>query len=130
MPRPLKDAEPLSEWIHIRVTKSVKAKLENASTASGLELYDVIRRRLSGVRVPNKDYIVLIHELRVLRQELIRQGGLVKHLYNEAKFEPELTRQAWNKQIAVMDEITNLIIRMEAVGKETVGNDREDGGKT
>lgn len=125
MPRPLKDAEPLSEWIHIRVTKSVKAKLENASTASGLELYDVIRRRLSGVRVPNKDYIVLIHELRVLRQELIRQGGLVKHLYNEAKFEPELTRQAWNKQIAVMDEITNLIIRLEAVV-----NDREDGGKT
>ena len=119
MPRPLKDAEPLSEWIHIRVTKSVKAKLENASTASGLELYDVIRRRLSGVRVPNKDYIVLIHELRVLRQELIRQGGLVKHLYNEAKFEPELTRQAWNKQIAVMDEIT-----------EAVVNDREDGGKT
>ena len=125
MPRPLKDAEPLNEWIHIRVTKSVKAKLENASTASGLELYDVIRRRLSGVRVPNKDYIVLIHELRVLRQELIRQGGLVKHLYNEAKFEPELTRQAWNKQIAVMDEITNLIIRLEAVV-----NDREDGGKT
>ena len=75
--------------------------------------------------MPNEDDIVLIHGLRVLRQELIRQGGLVRHLYNEAKFEPELTRQAWNKQIAVMDEITKLIIRMEAVG-----NDSEDGGKT
>ncbi|WP_303148033.1 hypothetical protein [uncultured Cloacibacillus sp.] len=125
MPRPLKDVEPLNKLINIRVTESTFQKLEDAATASSLALYDVIRRRLSGVRVPNKDYIVLIHELRVLRQELIRQGGLIKHLYNEAKFEPELTRQAWNKQIAVMDEITNLIIRMEAVG-----NDREDGGKT
>ena len=125
MPRPLKDVEPLNKLLNIRVTESTFQKLEDAATASGLALYDVIRRRLSGVRVPNKDYIVLIHELRVLRQELIRQGGLIKHLYNEAKFEPELTRQAWNKQIAVMDEIANLIIRMEAVG-----NDREDGGKT
>ena len=125
MPRPLKDVEPLNKLINIRVTESTFQKLEDAATASGLALYDVIRRRLSGVRVPNKDYIVLIHELRVLRQELIRQGGLIKHLYNEAKFEPELTRQAWNKQIAVMDEITNLIIRLEAVV-----NDREDGGKT
>lgn len=125
MPRPLKNAEPLNKLINIRVTESTFQKLEDAATASGLAIYDVIRRRLAGVRVPNKDYIVLIHELRVLRQELIRQGGLIKHLYNEAKFEPELTRQAWNKQIAVMDEITNLIIRMEAVG-----NDREDGGKT
>ena len=88
MPRPLKDAEPLNEWIHIRVTKSVKEKLENASTASGLELYDVIRRRLSGVRVPNKDYIVLIHELRVLRQEFVLMvcGGIIqKHNYSASE---------------------------------------------
>lgn len=80
---------------------------------------------MSGIYIPNKDYMILIRELRAMRQELIRQGGLIKHLYNETQFEPELTRQAWNKQIAVLDEITNLIIRMEAVG-----NDREDGGKT
>lgn len=125
-----KEKKRMDSTVIFRCSIQLREKLENAATASGLTLGDVIRRRLSGVRVPNKDYIVLIHELRVLRQELIRQGGLIKHLYNEAKFEPELTRQAWNKQIAVMDEITNLIIRMEAVGKETVGNDREDGGKT
>lgn len=125
MPRPMKNAEPLNKWIHIRVTESLIQKLNNAAITSGLELYDVIRRRLSGVYVPNRDYIVLINELRAMRQELIRQGGLVKHLYNEAKFAPELTRQAWNKQIAVLEEITKLIIRMEAVG-----NDSEDGGKT
>lgn len=128
MPRPMKSAEPLNRWIHIRVTESLIRKLEDAAITSGLELYEVIRRRLSGVRVPNKDYMILIRELRAMRQELVRQGGLIKHLYNEAKFEPELTRQAWNKQISVLDEITNLIIRMERM--EAVGNDREDGGKT
>lgn len=125
MPRPMKNAEPLNRWIHIRVTESLIRKLEDAAITSGLELYEVIRRRLSGVRVPNKDYIILIRELRAMRQELIRQGGLIKHLYNEAKFEPELTRQAWNKQIAVLEETTKLIIRMEAVS-----DDSEDGGKT
>lgn len=125
MPRPMKNTEPLNRWIHIRVTESLIRKLEDAAITSGLELYEVIRRRLSGVRVPNKDYIILIRELRAMRQELIRQGGLIKHLYNEAKFKPELTRQAWNKQIAVLEETTKLIIRMEAVS-----DDSEDGGKT
>ena len=124
MARPYKNAEPLNKVINIRVTASAYKKLEDAATASGLAMYEVVRRRLSGVRVPNKDYIMLIHELRVMRQELARQGGLIKYLYNEAKFEPELTRQAWNRQIAILDDITNLIIRMEAVG-----NDSEDGGK-
>lgn len=125
MPRPMKNVEPLNKWVHIRITESLMTKLADAAAASGLELYDVIRRRLSGVRVPNRDYIVLIRELRVMRQELVRQGGLIKHLYSERKFEPELTREAWNKQISVLEDITKLIIRMEAVG-----NDSEDGGKT
>ena len=116
MVRPYKNAEPLNKVINIRVTASAYKKLEDAS---GLAMYEVVRRRLSGVRVPNKDYIMLIHELRVLRQELNRQGGLIKHLYNEAKFEPELTRQAWNRQIAVLNEITSLIIRMEGVGNDS-----------
>ena len=123
--RKMKDKKNLDNRIIFRCTQQLREKLDNAAVASGMTLCDVIRRKLSGIYIPNKDYMILIRELRAMRQELIRQGGLIKHLYNEAKFEPELTRQAWNKQIAILDEIANLIIRMEAVG-----NDREDGGKT
>lgn len=123
--RKIKDKKNLDNRIVFRCTQQLREKLDNAAVASGMTLCDVIRRKLSGIYIPNKDYMILIRELRAMRQELIRQGGLIKHLYNETQFEPELTRQAWNKQIAVLDEITNLIIRMEAVG-----NDHEDGGKT
>ena len=121
-----KEISKFEDRIIFRCTPELRQKLNDAAVASGLTLCDVVRRRLSGIHVPARGNIVLTQELRVLRQELVRQGGLIKHLYNEKQFEPELTRAAWNKQIEVLDNITNLIIRVEGA----VLNDREDGGKT
>lgn len=107
------DTERLSEIINIRCTPSMKRALEEAACLSNLTVREIIRRKLRGVRIPNRDYAVFIAELRALRRETARQGGLIKHLYNVNPVSPEESAAALNKQTDTFFRIGLFIERLE-----------------
>ncbi len=107
------DTERLSEIINIRCTPSMKRALEEAACLSNLTVREIIRRKLRGVRIPNRDYAVFIAELRALRREAARQGGLIKHLYNVNPVSPAESAAALNKQTDTLFRISLFIERLE-----------------
>ena len=107
------DTERLSEIINIRCTPSMKRALEEAACLSNLTVREIIRRKLRGVRIPNRDCAVFIAELRALRREAARQGGLIKHLYNVNPVSPEESAAALNKQTDTLFRISLFIERLE-----------------
>lgn len=109
MARPMKGKEPLDRILAIRVSRSALAKLKGAALAAGLSIGEIVRRRIEGVKIPDRGSITLANEMRQLRQELARQGGLIKHLYNEKQFEPELTREALNSQTANYRKVNEVL---------------------
>lgn len=112
MARPKKE-EPLEKLINIRVSKKTHERLQDVAKASGLRMYDVVRRRLEGVQIPDRTEIELLEKVICLRQALIKQGGLIKYLYNQNPFEPELTRSLLQKQENAVDSANRLLNMME-----------------
>ena len=116
MPRPyIEPPEPMSEIINIRCTASTKKKLSEAAIASGLSLREVIRRKINGLKIPRKEKILLICELREVRRELARQGGLIKHLYNENPINKKESGRALNAQKIVFERLGELIAKSERI---------------
>lgn len=91
----------------------MKRALEEAACLSNLTVREIIRRKLRGVRIPNRDYAVFIAELRALRREAARQGGLIKHLYNVNPVSAEESAAALNKQTDTLFRISLFIERLE-----------------
>lgn len=109
MARPTKGKDPLDVRITIRVSRNAFEKLQDAALAAGLSVAETARRRIEGVKIPDRGSITLANEMRQLRKELARQGGLIKHLYNEKQFEPELTREALNSQTANYRKVNEVL---------------------
>lgn len=114
MGRPRKYSnEPLDKVLHIRVTSAMKEKIKEAAAASNLTEYEVIRRRMLGLKIPHKERLLMIHEVRLLRQELARQGGLIKHLYSENPINKEETMNLLKNQNETIKKINSLLKNFE-----------------
>jgi len=114
MPRPLKiPQERLSNIINIRVTAKQKSKLEGIARASGLTMYEVMRRKIDGLKIPNKERLIVIDEIRLLRQELAKQGGLIKHLYSLTGINPDECAAAILVQKKTIEMARELINKLE-----------------
>lgn len=113
--------ERLSEIINIRCTPSMKRMLEDAACVSNLPLREVVRRKLRGVRIPNKDYVVFINELRGLRREVARQGGLIKHSYTVSPISQAESAAALSAQKNIFFKIGFFIDRLEKELEEKDG---------
>ena len=68
--------EFLTEHINIRVTPKERSQIQKQAEISGLTVSEYSRRRISGGYIPSKIEKGMLYELR-------RQGGLLKHLFNE-----------------------------------------------
>ena len=68
--------EFLTEHINIRVTLKERSQIQKQAEISGLTVSEYSRRRISGGYIPSKIEKGMLYELR-------RQGGLLKHLFNE-----------------------------------------------
>jgi hypothetical protein len=66
------------DYITIRISQEEKHEIKEQSGLAGLSISDYIRRRVFGRLVTAKTDLHILAELR-------RQGGLLKHLYNETK---------------------------------------------
>lgn len=113
MARPEKKGEKLSEVIVIRLTLSQKKHIDEVAIAANLTRYEVMRRRLDNLKIPHRETLNLINELRVLRQELGRQGGLLKNLYKQHPINTEASLQLLKKQEGTIIEIGALVEKIE-----------------
>lgn len=110
----MKKNERLSEVIVIRITPSQKNQLDDVASASNLNRYEVIRRQLDNLKIPHRETLNLVNELRVLRQELGRQGGLLKSLYNLSPVNVDVSLQLLKKQEKLISEIGLLVEKIES----------------
>lgn len=111
MSRPYKEPPvPMSVLIVFRCTENMKKSIDDAAAAANITTGDVIRRRLKGLRIPDCEHLRLIDEIGSLRQQISKQGGLLKHLASENhesrnEFNAALKAQAelFQKCTAVLD---------------------------
>jgi len=71
------DPDKLTGRVNLRVTQSELAQLREDADLAGLSLSELIRRRYFGLPIIARSDEIAIRELR-------RQGGLLKHVHNEA----------------------------------------------
>ena len=107
------ERETLSKMIIVRCTPAMKSRLEETALLTNLPLGEVIRRRLAGTKIPARGQVVLVNNLRELRRELARQGGLIKHLYNENPVNQHESAAALNEQSLAFLRISLLIEKIE-----------------
>lgn len=112
--RPKKKEERFSEVVVIRMTPSQKSQLDDVANAANLNRYEVIRRQLGNLKIPHRETLNLTNELRVLRQELGRQGGLLKNLYNTSPVNAEASLQLLKQQEKIIIKIGLLVEKIES----------------
>ena len=124
MPRPKKsDAERLSKRIYCRFAPDEYDYLRRAAYAAGLSISDLVRRRLFGLRIPDHTEQKTLEELRIIRNLLLKHGGLFKHLYTTNPTYSQETAAALNEQIKRYGSIERLIQYAE---KKVYAKDRSN----
>ncbi len=68
----------LTGYIHLRVTPEERRNIQEQAYKSGLSMSEYVRRCICGRFIPSKIDKKMIAELR-------RQGGLLKHVFNESR---------------------------------------------
>ena len=77
MPFEVKDGEPLTERIGVRVTAAEKVRLREDADDAGLSVSELVRRRYFGRKI-------VAHADEKMIRHLNRIGGLLKHIHNES----------------------------------------------
>lgn len=72
----------LTHRLNLRVSHKLYAKLYDMSISSGQSISDIIRMKIMGIKIPDKTGTMLISQLLQHKNELKRQGGLLKHCIN------------------------------------------------
>lgn len=96
----------LSAFVNLRVTEAEKARLKSDAENAGASVSEVVRRRYFNRPIVTKTDLVAINELR-------RQGGLLKHLFNnmlENKYDEALAKQT----AETLEEVRKAIRRLGA----------------
>ena len=97
--------EFLTEHINIRVTPKELRQIQEQAEISGLTISEYSRRRISGHRVVSKIEREMIFELR-------RQGGLIKHIFNESQgMYSEKTAEAIGNINLFIEKLERIIFR-------------------
>lgn len=130
MARPYKEPpEPLDIIKPIRITASTQARIRAIAEAANLPESEIIRRKLDGIEIRNFEAQNLANELRDLRQELARQGGLIKNLYSKNPFDPAATKILLNTQTKVMESILPILDKVESAVEGISKNDNRQSGE-
>ena len=81
MPRP-KEEVAMDKALHLRVSRDQYERLRRIAHATGLTVSDLLRRSSMHAKIPNATEGRILTALISLRNELRRQGGLLKHAIN------------------------------------------------
>lgn len=91
MTRPQKEPELLQERIIFRCGKELYDKIHDAALAAGLTQSDVMRRKLSRIKIQDKTQLEMLGQLATLRQLCIRQVQLLKQVNIDPENDTEKT---------------------------------------
>ena len=86
MARPLKYKEPLDHVIKIRCTSKEHERFLDVAQGSGLSVSDVLRRKLLGLKIPDKTHILTLYAVKNLERRVFEVGGQQKLQQLEPKF--------------------------------------------
>lgn len=81
---------------------SLRADAEQSSAASAS---DFVRRRITGKPIHSQQDLAIYKELVNLREEIKRQGGLLKHAINEGVIDPKFAEQILAKQSKQVERV-------------------------
>lgn len=118
MARPWKFDEPLAHVIKIRCTSSERERFLEMAEGTGLSVADVLRRKLLGLKIPDKTQLNTLYAVKNLERQLRKIGGLIKHIHS---FPPDdidpaeysnATIRMLREQEAALHEITQMIKRL------------------
>lgn len=118
MPRPWKFDEPLDNVIKIRCTSSERDKFLAMAEGTGLSVADVLRRKLLGLKIPDKTQLNTLFAVKNLERQLRKIGGLIKHIHSQppAHVEQEeyskTTLSLLREQEGALREITETLRRI------------------
>lgn len=84
MSRPWKYKEPLTHIIKVRCTSTEKQHFVEVAEGAGLSVSEVLRRKLLGLRIPDKTQIHTLFAVKNLERQLRKTGGLIKHIYSSS----------------------------------------------
>ena len=101
MPFEVKEGEPLTERIGVRLTASEKVKLRVDADDAGLSVSELVRRRYFGRKI-------VAHADEKMIRHLNRIGGLLKHIHNQSGgiYAAE-TARALRQVYAYIDQLAN-----------------------
>lgn len=101
MPFEVKEGEPLTERIGVRVTVAEKLKLKADADDAGLSVSELVRRRYFGRKIVARSDEKMIRHLN-------RIGGLLKHIHNQSGgiYAAE-TARALRQVYAYIDQLAN-----------------------
>jgi hypothetical protein len=101
MPFEVKEGEPLTERIGVRVTAAEKAKLRADADDAGLSVSELVRRRYFGRKI-------VAHADEKMIRHLNRIGGLLKHVHVESGgvYSAE-TARALRQVYSFIDQLAN-----------------------
>lgn len=91
MTRPQKEPELLQERIIFRCGKELYDKIHDAALAAGLTQSDVMRRKLSRIKIQDRTQLEMLGQLATLRQLCIRQVQLLKQVNIDPENDTEKT---------------------------------------
>ena len=103
----------MSIRITFRCTIALKKKIEDVATAANLTEGEIIRRKMQGLKIPSREHIYLIDEVGALRQQISKQGGLIKHIAAEGNARKDELSAALREQIASFRKCTALVEQAE-----------------
>lgn len=118
MARPWKFDEPLTHIIKIRCTSSERDKFLAMAEGTGLSVADVLRRKLLGLRIPDKTQLNTLFAIKILERQLRKIGGLIKHIHSQApagidaQEYSQVTLSLLREQEDALREITKTISRL------------------
>ncbi|WP_276956335.1 plasmid mobilization protein [Jonquetella anthropi] len=119
--RPQKYKEPLDYVVKVRVTQSEKKKILALCDQSGLSISEMLRKKILGIKINDKSYARALGELHLIRMELNKIGGLIKHIFNENKSYSKET----SKMLQAQEEAVRIIKdKIEAL--KVIDDDRQE----
>lgn len=112
MARPWKFKEPLNHIIKIRCTSEERKYFHEMAMSSGLSISDVLRRKLLGLKIPDKTHLFILYAVKNLEGQVRKIGGLIKHIYSESPEYSEATSLLLREQEMALKEITFFLQKM------------------
>jgi len=110
----LKYKEPLDHVIKIRCTSKEHERFLDVAQGSGLSVSDVLRRKLLGLKIPDKTHILTLYAVKNLERRVFEVGGLIKRIYGESPACLEDISPLLREQEAALREITRLLRELRA----------------